>query len=68
MQNPRALAALSAALGERRPLPLRVAAARAVARIGGERARIVLESHAESDSSEVSRACREALAQWQKAS
>jgi HEAT repeat protein len=64
MQNPRALAALSAALGERRPLTLRVAAARAVARIGGERAKVVLESHAQSDSSEVSRTCREALAQW----
>jgi hypothetical protein len=67
MQNPRALSALSAALSHRRPVPLRLAAACAVARIGGERARVVLEAHGLSLEDEVSSVCRSALRDWQSA-
>lgn len=48
-------------LGRKRNRPLRIAAAHAIGRIGGERAYLLLSAHTKDGDAEVAQVCREAL-------
>ena len=50
-------------MGRKKARPLRIAAAQAIGKVGGERAFMALSTHAEGGDAAVSRVCKELLLQ-----